>query len=130
MLLCLIYPLGKVDMIRRGSSLLMGFHLGSNELSMPTTLARAAAFKMTVVVLVMGFSMAACSSVQLVSVYKSDGLLQCQVERQDVSLKLMREKLLKNGIWVHHGYSSNDGVMRVQQCGTPADSINVFEIAE
>lgn len=73
----------------------------------------------------------ACNNdIQLVSIYKTDGSLQCHSEVLDTSLEEMQQALINNDIQVHHAAKSNDGLMHLQLCGSPTGNINVFKISE
>lgn len=61
-----------------------------------------------------------------VKVYKADGTLQCGMGTR-ISLEAM-EKQLK-GIKVFSRTNMNDGLMRIQVCGSPTGQSNVYEIS-
>jgi len=74
--------------------------------------------------------MVACNShIQLVSVYKADGSLQCQAEFIDITLEEMQQELISSDIQVRQASKSNDELMHMQLCGSPTGNINVFTIA-
>lgn len=66
---------------------------------------------------------------QIVSVYKSDGSLQCQVDNLGIPPTTMQVELMDHDIQIHNAYKTHDGLMHIQLCGTPTDNINVFEIS-
>jgi hypothetical protein len=61
----------------------------------------------------------------VVRIYKYDGSLQCGMGKS-VSVDKMKEEL-KN-IKVISGQNKSDGLMHIQQCGTPTGKANVYEI--
>lgn len=67
----------------------------------------------------------ASSTTDRVKVYKSDGSLQCGQGKQ-ISLAEMQKQL--KGIVVHSSANKNDGLMRIQVCGSPTGNHNVYEI--
>lgn len=58
-------------------------------------------------------------------VYKYDGSLQCGMGKA-ISPEEMKKELGK--IRVHSAISKADGLMHIQQCGTPTGQVNIFEI--
>ncbi len=62
-----------------------------------------------------------------VKVAKADGTLQCS-QGKKIPLADM-QKQLKN-IHVFSSETLNDGMMRIQVCGSPTGSFNVYEISE
>lgn len=73
----------------------------------------------------------ACNNdIQLVSIYKTDGSLQCHSEVLDTSLEEMQQELTNSDIQVQLASKSNDGLMHMQLCGSPTGNINVFEISK
>ncbi|QDK37825.1 hypothetical protein [Bdellovibrio sp. NC01] len=103
--------------------------------------------KLLSLMLAMGFALTACShancgenkrenksgaaivektsSADRVKVHKPDGSLQCG-QGKKISVSDM-EKDLK-GIKVYSSENKNDGMMRIQLCGTPTGFSNVYEI--
>lgn len=67
----------------------------------------------------------ASSTTDRVKVYKSDGSLQCGQGKQ-IPLAEMQKQL--KGIVVHSSTNKNDGLMRIQVCGSPTGNHNVYEI--
>jgi hypothetical protein len=65
------------------------------------------------------------SSTERVKVYKPDGSLQCG-QGKAVPLAEM-QKQLKN-IKVYSSANKNDGMMRIQVCGSPTGNANIYEI--
>lgn len=65
------------------------------------------------------------SKVERVKVYKEDGSLQCG-QGKAVSITEMQTQL-KN-IHVYSAQNKNDGMIRIQLCGTPTGNSNVYEI--
>ena len=65
------------------------------------------------------------SSQDRVRVYKPDGSLQCGQGRA-IPLNEM-EKDLK-GIKTYSSINKNDGMMRIQVCGSPTGNSNIYEI--
>ncbi|MGZ3775066.1 MAG: hypothetical protein ACXVCY_16540 [Pseudobdellovibrionaceae bacterium] len=65
------------------------------------------------------------SKVARVKVYKADGSLQCG-QGAAISLSDMQKEL--KGIRVHSSENKNDGLMRIQLCGSPTGNNNVYEI--
>lgn len=63
--------------------------------------------------------------VDRVKVFKPDGSLQCN-QGKAIPLAEMRQEL--GDIKVHQASQRNDGLMRIQKCGTPTGQCNVFEI--
>lgn len=62
-----------------------------------------------------------------VKVYKLDGTLQCS-EGKKIEISEMEKELTKNNIKVYKSFSENDGMMRIQVCGSPTGNSNVYEI--
>lgn len=60
-----------------------------------------------------------------VKVYKPDGSLQCGQGKQ-IPLAEMQKQL--KGIQVYSSANKNDGMMRIQLCGSPTGNHNVYEI--
>ncbi len=60
-----------------------------------------------------------------IRVYKADGSLQCG-QGKAIPLTEM-EKSLK-GIKTYSSINRNDGMMRIQLCGSPTGNCNVYEI--
>ena len=60
-----------------------------------------------------------------VKIYKYDGSLQCGMGKS-VSPEDMQKDL--KGLKVYSASSKTDGLMHIQQCGTPTGKVNVFEI--
>lgn len=60
-----------------------------------------------------------------VRVYKPDGSLQCG-QGAKVDLDVMKKEL--QGIEVFKSDNKHDGLMRVQMCGHPTGTCNVYEI--
>lgn len=60
-----------------------------------------------------------------VQVYKYDGSLQCGMGKA-VSVTDMQKDLKE--IKVYASVNKTDGLMRIQQCGTPTGTANVYEI--
>ena len=60
-----------------------------------------------------------------VRVYKPDGSLQCGQGRA-VPLTEMEKDL--NGIKTYSSINKNDGMMRIQVCGSPTGNCNIYEI--
>lgn len=72
----------------------------------------------------------ACNNdIQLISIYKSDGTLQCQADVLDTSIEEMQQELTGSDIQVYQSSKSHDGLMHMQLCGSPTGNINVFSIA-
>lgn len=68
---------------------------------------------------------AVSSSTDRVKVYKPDGSLQCGQGKQ-IPLAEMQKQL--KGIQVFSSANKNDGMMRIQVCGSPTGNHNVYEI--
>ncbi|MFK8137317.1 MAG: hypothetical protein AB8E15_03060 [Bdellovibrionales bacterium] len=64
-----------------------------------------------------------------VKVFKPDGSLQCGMGKP-ISPEDMQAALDKEGIRVKSAVKQNDGLMRIQVCGSATGMINVFEIQE
>ena len=62
-----------------------------------------------------------------VRIYKADGSLQCGLGKK-VDLGLMAKELVD--IQVFSSENKSDGLMRIQLCGHPAGTCNVYEILE
>lgn len=60
-----------------------------------------------------------------VKVYKPDGSLQCGMGKS-IPLADMQKDL--KDIAVKSSYNKNDGMMRIQVCGSPTGNCNVYEI--
>jgi hypothetical protein len=67
------------------------------------------------------------STLEKVKVYKYDGSLQCGMG-EAVSAEKMKAEL-KN-IKVYSAQNKSDGLMHIQQCGTPTGKANVYEISK
>lgn len=65
------------------------------------------------------------SASERVKVFKADGSLQCG-QGQKIALSEMQKDL--KGIQVHSSENKNDGMMRIQLCGSPTGNCNVYEI--
>jgi hypothetical protein len=72
-----------------------------------------------------GVIMDKTTSTDKVKVFKDDGSLQCG-QGEQIALAEM-EKELKN-IRVYSSAHKNDGMMRIQLCGSPTGNCNVYEI--
>lgn len=68
-------------------------------------------------------------STSWVRVYKNDGSKQCGMGVA-ITPKEMSKELRDRGIKVKSMKKQNDGLMRIQVCGSPTGMINVFEIQE
>lgn len=62
-----------------------------------------------------------------VHIYKPDGSLQCGMG-QKIDLVLMAKEL--ENMRIFSSENKNDGLMRIQLCGQPTGSCNVYEISE
>ncbi len=60
-----------------------------------------------------------------VKVHKADGSQQCAMGKS-ISVSEMQKQL--GLIKVHKAYNKNDGMMRIQVCGTATGNSNVYEI--
>lgn len=60
-----------------------------------------------------------------VRVYRADGSLQCG-QGKPISPEEMQKDLA--GLTVHSAENRSDGLMHMQQCGTPTGRCNVYEI--
>lgn len=60
-----------------------------------------------------------------IKVFKADGSLQCGMGKK-ISLDEMQKEL--KGIQVFNKYNQNDGLMRIQVCGSPTGDANIYEI--
>ncbi len=60
-----------------------------------------------------------------VKVFKPDGSLQCG-QGQKISLAEMQKEL--GSVQVFSSKNQNDGMMRIQLCGSPTGNCNVYEI--
>lgn len=65
------------------------------------------------------------SSSERVKVYKADGSLQCG-QGKKIALAEMQKDL--KDIQVYSSENKNDGMMRIQLCGSPTGNCNVYEI--
>jgi len=65
------------------------------------------------------------SKLDRVKVYKPDGSLQCG-QGKAVPLADMQKDLKE--IKVYSSFNKNDGMMRIQVCGSPTGNSNVYEI--
>lgn len=72
-----------------------------------------------------GGSMKPESPLERVKVYKPDGSLQCGQGKAIPLAEMQKE--LKN-IRVYSSSNKNDGMMRIQVCGSPTGNSNVYEI--
>jgi hypothetical protein len=66
-------------------------------------------------------------SVPTIKVYKYDGSLQCGMGK-GTDLEGVKAEL--NGIKIYSAVHKNDGLMRIQLCGSPTGNANVFEISK
>lgn len=66
------------------------------------------------------------ATVSTTKVYKYDGSLQCGMGKS-VSLEDMKVEL--KGVKVYSFVHKNDGLMRIQLCGSPTGNANVYEIS-
>ena len=64
-------------------------------------------------------------AVDRVKVHKPDGSLQCG-QGKAIPVTEMQKQL--KDIKVHSGVNKNDGMMRIQVCGSPTGNNNVYEI--
>jgi hypothetical protein len=67
------------------------------------------------------------AAVPTVRVFKYDGSLQCGMGK---SIALEDMKLELKGIKIISAVHKNDGLMRIQLCGSPTGDANVFEISK
>lgn len=65
------------------------------------------------------------SSTDKVKIYKADGTLQCG-QGKKIDLSEMQKSL--GNIKIYSSENKNDGMMRIQLCGTPTGNSNVYEI--
>lgn len=65
------------------------------------------------------------SALDKVKVYKPDGSLQCG-QGKAIPVADMQKDL--KGIKVYSSSNQNDGMMRIQVCGSPTGNANVYEI--
>ncbi len=72
-----------------------------------------------------GATVGSGSSTDKVKVYKADGSLQCG-QGKKIDLYEMQKGL--GTIKVYSSENKNDGMMRIQLCGTPTGNSNVYEI--
>lgn len=72
-----------------------------------------------------GAAMKPESKLDRVKVYKADGSLQCG-QGKTIPLAEMQKDL--GGLKVHSSFNKNDGMMRIQVCGSPTGNCNVYEI--
>lgn len=68
-------------------------------------------------------------STSWVLVYKEDGSKQCGMGAP-ITPEEMSAELRDHGIKIKSMKKQNDGLMRIQVCGSPTGMINVFEIQE
>ena len=68
------------------------------------------------------------ADINYIKVYKYDKSLQC--EPGGISVTEMQKSLEEAGIKVKCAKKSEDGLMRIQSCGSPTGKINVYEIPE
>lgn len=66
-------------------------------------------------------------AISTAKVYKYDGSLQCGMGKS-IAPKDMQSEL--SGIKVLSAINKNDGLMRIQLCGSPTGNANVFEISK
>lgn len=72
-----------------------------------------------------GTTMKPESKLDRVKVYKPDGSLQCG-QGKAIPLPEMQKEL--KDIKVYSSFNKNDGMMRIQVCGSPTGNSNVYEI--
>lgn len=72
-----------------------------------------------------GVAMDKSSSTDHVKVYKADGTLQCG-QGKKIAISDMQNDL--KDIKVYSSENKNDGMMRIQLCGSPTGNANVYEI--
>lgn len=72
-----------------------------------------------------GTAMKPESKLDRVKVYKPDGSLQCGQGKATPIADMQKE--LKD-IKVYSSFNKNDGMMRIQVCGSPTGNSNVYEI--
>lgn len=72
-----------------------------------------------------GFVMDKSTPLDRVKVFKIDGSLQCG-QGDKIPVNAMQKQL--EGIQVFSAENKNDGMMRIQLCGTPTGNCNVYEI--
>ncbi len=65
------------------------------------------------------------SKLDRVKVYKPDGSLQCG-QGKAVPVPEMQKEL--KDFKVYSSYNKNDGMMRIQVCGSPTGNANIYEI--
>lgn len=70
-------------------------------------------------------AMKTTTSADRVKVYKPDGSLQCGMGKV-IPLPEMQAEL--KGVPVYSSANKNDGMMRIQVCGSPTGNCNVYEI--
>lgn len=70
-------------------------------------------------------TMAPSSTAERVKVYKADGSLQCG-QGKAIPVAEMQKQL--KTIKVYSAVNKNDGMMRIQVCGSPTGNSNVYEI--
>jgi len=70
-------------------------------------------------------AMKTTTSADRIKVYKPDGSLQCGMGKAIALADMQAE--LKN-IYVYSSLNKNDGMMRIQVCGSPTGNSNVYEI--
>lgn len=71
-------------------------------------------------------SLKGSSNVDRVKVFKPDGTLQCK-QGKLIPLGEMQKEL--TGIQIYSAENKNDGMMRIQVCGSPTGNSNVYEIS-
>ena len=72
-----------------------------------------------------GTTMKPESKLDRVKVYKPDGSLQCG-QGKAIPIPDMQKEL--KDIKVYSSFNKNDGMMRIQVCGSPTGNSNVYEI--
>jgi hypothetical protein len=70
-------------------------------------------------------TMKPASKLDRVKVYKADGSLQCGQGKSIAAAEMQKEL---GDIKVYSTATKNDGMMRIQVCGSPTGNANVFEI--
>ncbi|MEK2688764.1 hypothetical protein [Bdellovibrio sp. GT3] len=72
-----------------------------------------------------GAAVASSNTTDRVKVFKPDGSLQCG-QGQKIAIAEMQKDL--GTIQVYSSKNQNDGMMRIQVCGSPTGNCNVYEI--
>ena len=62
---------------------------------------------------------------KLIKIAKPDGSLQCN-QGHKIPLEEMAKELA--GIKIYNSWSKNDGMIRIQLCGSPTGQYNVYEV--